>query len=580
MALTSRTGVAARRTQAVKIGSPGLTPWACSAHTEDHFIVSPSSRRLGCRASRTASAPPTRSIAATRRAWARADRDGEVAGAACCCGGWGGSRLRGRSGLAFGSGRSLPAGSASTSGSTASTAACSCLRSSLSFAKNVRRCRSAAVSRRRRRGRCCCRPARCCCRSARPAHPELWPHRPAEPAAPPPEAGWGRRQTRRSASTGLSGRLSRRLGGGRRRLGRGGLGSRSLARRAPEASAGVVSAAGAEASAGGGLGGRRLGLCGARRGEPRRAWSRRRGAGGLGGRGLGGGRGSLGGRGLGGGTRRAAPRRAWSRRPETRSLRRAETRPARSRRRAPGSRRGRSRRPETRCVCGGLRLRRRGLVGGRRGLGGRWSRRRGSGDSAGGRLGGGRLGLVGDRRGGASAAVGCGSVGSSSGTGVGSRSSAAGVSVIVSEPSVAALVRRRAHIVGAGNKQPEPHGLASIAAQASANTAPNVRETFDRGRSCAVGLAARFTATLPGSAEDRAMTGSRDGIRPPTGCLADATACAARRRACARHAPVPRPVPRGAERLHGVGRRLPRGNWRSHGSGGGVAGGFLVSAAC
>ena len=91
IALTSRTGVAARRTQAVKIGSPGLTPSACSAHTDDHFMVSPSSRRLGCSASRTASAPPTRSIAATSRACARAERLGEVAGgvaAAGCCG-WG-----------------------------------------------------------------------------------------------------------------------------------------------------------------------------------------------------------------------------------------------------------------------------------------------------------------------------------------------------------------------------------------------------------------------------------------------------------------------------------------------------------
>ena len=86
MALTSRTGVAASRTQAVKIGSPGLMPWACSAHTDDHFMVSPSSRRLGCSASRTASAPPTRSMAATRRACARAERDGDVAGAAGCCG--------------------------------------------------------------------------------------------------------------------------------------------------------------------------------------------------------------------------------------------------------------------------------------------------------------------------------------------------------------------------------------------------------------------------------------------------------------------------------------------------------------
>ena len=73
-ALTSRTGVAASRTQAWKTGSPGLRPSAFSQQTADHFIVCPSSRRGGESASRTASAPPTRSTAATSRACTRAER--------------------------------------------------------------------------------------------------------------------------------------------------------------------------------------------------------------------------------------------------------------------------------------------------------------------------------------------------------------------------------------------------------------------------------------------------------------------------------------------------------------------------
>ena len=79
----------------MKVGSPGLTPCACSAHTDDHFIVSPSSRRLGCSASSTASGPPTRSIAAASRACARADRVGDVAGACAGCGCGGAERPRG-----------------------------------------------------------------------------------------------------------------------------------------------------------------------------------------------------------------------------------------------------------------------------------------------------------------------------------------------------------------------------------------------------------------------------------------------------------------------------------------------------
>ena len=104
-----------------------------------------------------------RSMAATSRACARAERLGEVAGGAAGCGG----------AAAAGAASPSAAGASSASagsGAFASTAACSCLRSSLSLAKKVRRCRSAAVSRRRRRGRSPCWPPRpwpcgCCCRA-------------------------------------------------------------------------------------------------------------------------------------------------------------------------------------------------------------------------------------------------------------------------------------------------------------------------------------------------------------------------------------------------------------------------------
>ena len=130
-------------------------------------MVSPSSRRLGCSASSTASAPPTRSIAATRRACARAERDGDVAGAGLLRllglrrAPAGGGGLAGRLGAAAGASASPGAAGASgglglggrrRSARAAASAACSALRSSESLAKNVRRWRSAAV-RRRRRGR-------------------------------------------------------------------------------------------------------------------------------------------------------------------------------------------------------------------------------------------------------------------------------------------------------------------------------------------------------------------------------------------------------------------------------------------
>ena len=71
MPLISRTGVTARRAQAVNVGSPAGRPWAASQQTADHFIVWPSGRCLGASASRTDSSPPTRSTAARTRAWAR-----------------------------------------------------------------------------------------------------------------------------------------------------------------------------------------------------------------------------------------------------------------------------------------------------------------------------------------------------------------------------------------------------------------------------------------------------------------------------------------------------------------------------
>ena len=67
-ALTSRTGVAASRTQALKTGSPGLRPSAAWAQTAAHFSGWPFSSCLGLSASLIVSAPPTRSIAAVTRA--------------------------------------------------------------------------------------------------------------------------------------------------------------------------------------------------------------------------------------------------------------------------------------------------------------------------------------------------------------------------------------------------------------------------------------------------------------------------------------------------------------------------------
>ena len=78
--MTSRTGVAASRTQAWNTGSPGFSPSAFSQQTADHFMVCPSSRRGGDSASRTASAPPTRSTAATSRACTRAERVASLTG--------------------------------------------------------------------------------------------------------------------------------------------------------------------------------------------------------------------------------------------------------------------------------------------------------------------------------------------------------------------------------------------------------------------------------------------------------------------------------------------------------------------
>ena len=101
--------MAASRTHAVKTGSPALWPCAASAHTDDHFIVSPSSRRLGWSASRTASGPPTRSIAATRRACARAERLGDVAGAVAGCGAGAGAGAASSAGAAASAGASAKA---------------------------------------------------------------------------------------------------------------------------------------------------------------------------------------------------------------------------------------------------------------------------------------------------------------------------------------------------------------------------------------------------------------------------------------------------------------------------------------
>ena len=148
IALTSRTGVAARRTQAVKIGSPGLTPCACSQQTEDHFMVSPSSRRLGLSASSTASWPPTRSIAATRRACARAERLGEVAGAAA-------------------------AAAAAGAGGSASAAAAACARLAGSAARRPAWPRP----RRRARASACGGAAGAGCSAARPPRPRARPAR-------------------------------------------------------------------------------------------------------------------------------------------------------------------------------------------------------------------------------------------------------------------------------------------------------------------------------------------------------------------------------------------------------------------
>ena len=137
-ALTSRTGVTARRAQAVNTGSPGLCPAACSAHTADHFMGLPSESCFGASASRTTSGPPIRSIAARRRAWARA---GEVPPPAGCA-----------PPSAAGASPSAAGASPSAAGASAGCGASSCWRSSESLAKKARRCFWAAFG--RRRGRC------------------------------------------------------------------------------------------------------------------------------------------------------------------------------------------------------------------------------------------------------------------------------------------------------------------------------------------------------------------------------------------------------------------------------------------
>ena len=153
---------------------------------------------------------------------------------------------RRRAGLALGGrlgGRLLAAGSGS--GSLASTAACSCLRSSLSLAKNVRRCFSAAVSRRRRRGLL------------------AWPPRPWRCGAA--LGGW-----RGAAGGSRGGRLPRRaaqrraLGGAPRRRAAGAAGSAGAARRRARRRAGAaLGGAALKASAAAGSGARRGGGLGA-----------------------------------------------------------------------------------------------------------------------------------------------------------------------------------------------------------------------------------------------------------------------------------------------------------------------------